>query len=101
MTATDATTDPELSDVAWDLSHLLDGDAQDPQAAVDAMLADAQARADAFAGAHAGKVAELDGPGLVAAMHELEAIEELAGRAGSYAQLSFSTDTAEPARGAL
>ena len=27
MTATDATTDPELADVAWDLSHLLDGTA--------------------------------------------------------------------------
>jgi oligoendopeptidase F len=101
MTATDATTDAELSDVAWDLSHLLDRDGQDPQAAVDALLADAQGRADAFAAAHAGKVAQLDGPGLVAAMHELAAIEELAGRAGSYAQLSFSTDTADPARGAL
>src|SRR5690349_8040715 len=101
MTATDATTDPELSEVAWDLSHLLDRDGQDPQAAVEAMLADAQRRADAFAAAHAGKVAQLDGPGLVAAMHELEAIEELAGRAASYAHLSFSTDTADPARGAL
>src|SRR5690348_5466013 len=101
MTATDATTDPELSDVAWDLSHLLDGDGRDPQAAVDAMLADAQGRADAFAAAHAGRVAQLDGPGVVAAMHELEAIEELAGRAAAYAQLSFSTDTADPPRGAL
>ncbi|HEY7073835.1 MAG TPA: M3 family oligoendopeptidase [Solirubrobacteraceae bacterium] len=101
MTAIDATTDPELSDVAWDLSHLLDGAGRDPQEAVDAMLADAQRRADAFAAAYAGKVAELDGPGLVAAMHELEAIEEIASRAGAYAQLSFSTDTADPARGAL
>jgi oligoendopeptidase F len=69
--------------------------------AVDAMLADAQRRADAFAAEHAGKVSELDGPGLVAAMRDLAAIEELAGRAGSYAQLSFSIDTADPARGAL
>src|SRR4051794_33782519 len=99
MTAT--TTDPELSGVAWDLSHLLDGAGEDPQAAVDAMLADAQRRADTFAAAHAGKVAQLDGSGLAAAMHELEAIEELAGRAAAYAQLSFSTDTADPARGAL
>jgi oligoendopeptidase F len=101
MTATDATTDSELSDVAWDLSHLLDGTGEDPQEAVDAMLADAQRRADVFASEHSGTVAELDGPGLVAAMHELEAIEELAGRAAAYAQLSFSTDTADPARGAL
>src|ERR1700750_1614574 len=101
MTATDATTDPELSDVAWDLSHLLDGAGENPQAAVDAMLATAQRRADAFAAAYAGKVAELDGPGLVAAMHELAEIEEVAARAGTYAHLSFSTNTADPVRGAL
>jgi oligoendopeptidase F len=101
MTAPDATTDPQLTDVAWDLSHLLDGAGPDPQAAVDAMLEEAQRRANAFAAEHAGKVAELDGPGLVAAMRELAAIEELAGRAGSYAQLSFSIDTADPPRGAL
>ena len=71
MSAPDATTDPELEAVAWDLDPLLDGGADDPEAAVDAMLADAQRRADAFAAAHAGKVAELDGPGLVAAMREL------------------------------
>src|SRR5919206_157472 len=101
MTAPEATTEPELADVAWDLSHLLDGAGADPQASVDAMLADAQQRADAFAAAHSGKVAELDGAGLVAAMHELAGIQELAGRAASYAHLWFSTDTADPARGAL
>ena len=34
-------------------------------------------------------------------MHELGAIYELVGRAGSYAALRFATDTADPARGAL
>ena len=34
-------------------------------------------------------------------MHELAEIEEIAGRAGTYAHLSFSIDTADPARGAL
>ena len=34
-------------------------------------------------------------------MRELERINELVGRAGSYASLRFSTDTADPARGAL
>ena len=101
MSATDVTTDPGLADVAWDLSHLLDGAGRDPSAAVDALLADARGRAQAFAGRHAGRVAELDGPGLVAAMRELADIEELVGRAGSYAHLSFSVDTADPARGAL
>jgi oligoendopeptidase F len=99
MTAPDV-TDPDLEAVAWDLSPLLDG-ADDPGAAVTQTLAEAQQRADAFAEAHAGKVAELDGPGLVAAMHELEALQEQLGRAGSYAMLNFSGNTADPARGAL
>ena len=69
MSAPDTTTDPELEAVAWDLAPLLD-DAGDPVAAVDAMLASAQERADAIAAAHAGKVDQLDGPGLVAVMRE-------------------------------
>jgi oligoendopeptidase F len=101
MTAPETVTDPDLQEVAWDLSHLLDGAGDDPQAAVDSLLADAQKRADAFAASYAGKVASLDGPGLVAAMKELGEIEEIAGRAGTYAHLSFSVDTANPAYGAL
>src|SRR5919109_813091 len=94
-------TDPELQAVAWNLDPLLDGGAGDPEAAVTTMIADAQRRAEAFAAAHAGKVAELDGPALVAAMHELEAIQEELGRAGSYAMLNFAGNTADPPRGAL
>jgi oligoendopeptidase F len=101
MTAPETVTDPELQDVAWDLSHLLNGAGDDPQAAVDALLAQAQERANAFAAQYAGNVASLDGPGLIAAMKELGEIEELAGRAGTYAHLSFSIDTANPAYGAL
>ena len=101
MSAPEVTEDPELQAVAWDLDPLLDGRADDPDAAVGEMLAEVQRRADAFAEAYAGKVAELDGAGLVAAMRELEAIQELLGRAGSYAILNFSGDTADPARGAL
>jgi oligoendopeptidase F len=99
MTAPSA--DPELENVAWNLDPLLDGGAGDPEAAVEGMIADAQQRAEAFAQAHAGKVAELDGPGLVAAMHELEAIQDGLGRAGSYAMLNFAGNTADPPRGAL
>jgi oligoendopeptidase F len=94
-------TDPELQTVAWDLDPLLDGGAADPEAAVTAMIADSQRRAEAFAEAHAGKVSGLDGPGLVAAMRELEEIQEQLGRAGSYAMLNFAGDTADPPRGAL
>src|SRR4051794_14941314 len=101
MSATDA-TDPQLDAVAWDLSHLLDdarGD--DPAAAVDAMLEEGQRQADAFAETHAGRVAELDGPGLIAAMRALADLQDLLGRAASYVMLSFSENTADPKRGAL
>src|SRR3954462_13199119 len=93
--------DPELDNVAWNLDPLLNGGAGDPEAAVEAMIAAAQERADAFAHAHAGKVAELDGDGLIAAMRDLEAIQEELGRAGSYAMLNFAANTADPPRGAL
>jgi oligoendopeptidase F len=102
MTAPETLTDPELDQIAWDLSDLVaDAGAEDPQAAVDALLDQAKQRADAFAAAYAGKLAQLDGPGIVAAMRELGEIEELAARAGTYAHLSFSIDTADPVRGAL
>ncbi len=100
MSATDA-TDPQLDAVAWDLSHLLDGAGQDPAAAVDTMLEEGQRQADAFAEAYAGKVAELDGPGLVAAMRALADLQDVLGRAASYVMLSFSENTADPKRGAL
>ena len=51
MTAPDV-TDPDLQSVAWDLKPLLDGGADDPDAAVTGMVAEAQKRADAFAAAH-------------------------------------------------
>src|ERR1044071_2249358 len=93
--------DPELENVAWNLDPLLNGGAENPEAAVEAMIANAQRSAEAFAQAHAGKVAQLDGAGLIAAMRELEAIQEELGRAGSYAMLNFAGNTADPPRGAL
>src|SRR4051794_41979275 len=99
MSAPDPTIDPDLEAVAWDLSPLLD-DAGDAVEAVDAMLASAQARADAIAATHAGKVDQLDGPGLVALMRELGELQELAGRAGSSARLNFSGETPRPPPGA-
>ncbi len=98
--AADEVADPEAERVAWDLDPLLDG-AGEGAAGVEALLDDAQRRADAFAAAHAGKVAELDGPALAAAMRELAVLQELVGRAGSYAMLRFATATADPDRGAL
>jgi oligoendopeptidase F len=90
--------DPELLEAEWDLSPLT---FDEGEAGVRRELDEATTRATAFAEAHAGKVAELDPAGLEGAMRELAEINDLVGRAGSYASLWFSTDTAEPARGAL
>jgi oligoendopeptidase F len=97
MTA-DAPPRPDAADVAWDLEPLVDGEGE---AGVERLLDLATARAKAFAERHEGRVDELDGEGLVEAMRELSEVRELAGRAGSYATLWFSTDTQDPARGAL
>jgi len=98
--AADRVADPEAEAVAWDLEPLLAG-AGDGAGGVEALLDEAQRRADAFAAEHAGKVTELDGPALAGAMQELAALQELVGRAGSYAMLRFATATADPERGAL
>jgi oligoendopeptidase F len=99
MAATSATSaDPELAQTAWDLGALVDGEGPD---GVGRRLQEALARAQAFAERYAGKLGELDGTGLAEAMRELAAIQDLVGRAGTYAALDFSTDTSNPARGAL
>ena len=97
-TTADHLQDPELLATEWDLAPLVD---DDPDHGVDRQLEAALDRAIAFSDAHAGRVAELDADGLRAAMRELEAIYELIGKAASYASLRFSTDTADPTRGAL
>src|SRR5664279_88961 len=90
--------DPELQATAWDLEPLVGGEGQE---GVERRMSEALERAQAFAAAHAGKLAELDSAGLRDAMNELAEIHELVGRAGYYAGLRFSTDTADPAIGAL
>src|SRR3954447_24662606 len=90
--------DPELLETEWDLDPLVDAKGEEGALAA---LEDADRRAAAFAERYAGKVEDLDGAQLVEAMRELSEIEDLAGRAGTYAGLRFSTDTADPARGAL
>jgi oligoendopeptidase F len=91
-------TDPELEGAAWDLEALVDGTGD---AGVERQLEEALTRAQSFAERYAGKLGELDGAGLAEAMRELGGIHDLIGRAGTYAALRFSTDTADPARGAL
>jgi oligoendopeptidase F len=90
--------DPELESAAWDLEPLVDSEGSE---GVKRRMAEALERAQALAASHAGRLAELDSEGLRAAMSELAQIYELVGRGGYYAALRFSTDTADPANGAL
>src|SRR3954463_15500452 len=64
-------------------------------------MAEAEELATGFADRYQGKVPDLDGPALVAAMRTTEQLYEVVDRAASYAYLRFSTDTADPERGAL
>jgi len=100
MTAAEADrteTDRTAADVAWDLEPLVDGRGAD---GAEAMFDDAEARANALS-SYRGRIGELSVDELVALMHELATISELAGCAGSYAGLKFAVDTADPANGAL
>jgi len=95
MTDTSIAADSALEAASWDLEPLLAG------RNVDVLLDEALSRAEDFASAHRGRLAELDTGRLAAAMRELEGIQELAGRVASYAALRFSLDTKDPTRGAL
>ncbi len=96
--ATTEHSDPELEASAWDLEPLVDGEGTE---GVRSRMGEALERAKSFAAEHAGRLAELDSDGLASAMTELAGLQELVGRAGYYAALRFSTDTADPANGAL
>jgi oligoendopeptidase F len=90
--------DATLEAASWDLEPLVGGRGAD---GVVELLTEARDRAEAFAQRHRGNIGELGADGLADAMHELAAIHDLSGRAGSYAVLSFSLDTTDPERGAL
>jgi oligoendopeptidase F len=98
MATADVLNDPELLSTEWDLDPLVDGDERE---GTQRQLEQALTGARAFAAAYDGKLAELDSAGLATAMHELAAISELVGKAGSFASLRFATDSDDPTRGAL
>ncbi len=91
-----AATAAEANLPAWDLSDLYPGPGS---AAVTADFAAAEAAATAFEAAHAGKLAELSGAALAAAIGEYERIDEILGRLASYAQLLFAGDSTDAAIG--
>jgi oligoendopeptidase F len=88
----------DLEAVAWDLDPLVEGEGSQ---GADRQLDEADRRAAAFSERYAGRVKALAGPELAEAVRELQDIVELVGRAGNYAHLRFSVDTADPANGAL
>ena len=93
-TETDTDTDLTAAEIAWDLDTLVEG------SSVDELLDRADAIADEIAG-YRGRVAGLDAAALAELMHRSADLQEVEGRAGYYAMLRFSENTAEPERGAL
>ena len=81
---------------SWNLDDLYRG-MGDPTLEADFIAAEAAARA--FNGAHNGKLAGLSGDRLAAAIAEYERIEEILGRAMSFASLVFASDAQDTAHG--
>ena len=80
----------------WTLADLYPSP-DSPALAADLDRAERDARE--FAARHAGRLADLPGDQLAAAIGEYERIEETLGRALSYAQLLFAGDSTDPAIG--
>lgn len=85
-------------EVAWDLSDLY-ASGDDPR--IEGDIAEAEAAATAFRDRYYGKVATLSAVELAEAIDERERIESIATRALYYAHMHFSTNMADPVRGAL
>ena len=80
----------------WDLDDLYPGrDSAELAAATDQV----RKQALAFEIAHKGKLAELPGPALAAAIGEYEKIDEVLGRMMSFASLLYAADMTEPESG--
>jgi oligoendopeptidase F len=77
----------------WDLGDLYAGP-KDPRLEQD--LVQAEALAKTFRQAYEGRLAGLDGAAFAQAMAEYERVQEILGRAGSYAQLLHSGNMSDP-----
>ena len=93
MTATAQTLGPLPE---WNLADLY-ASPEDPAFAADMKTGEEMARA--FAETYRGKLAALTGEGLAAALKDYEALSDLLGRTGSYAQLHYVGDTTDSQRG--
>lgn len=80
----------------WDLDDLYPG-IDSPMLAKD--LDQAESDSKAFATQYRGRMAELSGVELAAAISELERIEETLGRAGTFASLHFAAKSDDPVIG--
>ncbi|MFT9384013.1 MAG: M3 family oligoendopeptidase [Acetobacter orientalis] len=97
LAAETAVSSPSLAAAGlprWDLSALYVS-MEDPALTRD--LAEAEKNAKAFAARYQGKLAGLSGAALAAAIAENEAIDEILGKAGSYASLLFAANSSDPA----
>ena len=91
----------DVTTVTWDLSDLLDGVSDEQaEAKIEELLVEAEKMADELAGVR-GTVSSMDANALTEYMKCTAAMQELIGRAGSYASLRFAVDTADPKTGAL
>ena len=86
--------DLTAGDIAWDLDTLIAG------TDIDTLLDRSDSLAEQLA-QYRGRVAQLDAAEMAAAMHTMAELQDAQGRAGYYAMLRFSENTADPERGAL
>ncbi|MBV16805.1 MAG: oligoendopeptidase F [Thalassospira sp.] len=80
----------------WDLTDLYN-DPKDP--AIRRDLDDAKSRSQAFQKSFQGKLNDLTGDELMTAIAEYEAVSEICGKIGSYAQLLYAGDSSDAAIG--
>jgi oligoendopeptidase F len=80
----------------WNLADLY-ASPEAPEFAAD--MKKGEELAKAFAGTYRGRLASLDGAALAGALKDYEALSDLLGRTGSYAQLYYVGDTTDSLRG--
>ena len=85
-------------EVVWDLSVFYD-DPDDP--AIEGDMAEIDQRIAKFSDQYRGKVADLDGAAMRAALNEVESLLDMIYRVEEYAQLLYTTDTNNTQYGAL